>query len=366
MSSSVGTFRDVLSGKKRGVVATLLRMLLFPLSIGYRWGVALRNHLYNRGLRSVRRVDAVVISVGNLTTGGTGKTPLVETLARMLRESGVRVAVVSRGYKRKRGRDSDEKLLLVENLPDVPHVIHANRVAAAREAVAKFDAQVVLMDDGFQHRRLARDLDVVTVDATNPFGYGHLLPRGLLREPVRSLRRADVVVITRTRLVPPQEPPRLEATIREIAPHVLVVHAEDVVLGLRKPDGDMLPASDLRGTRVVAFCGIGNPDAFRGTLNALGTRVEAFFAFGDHHRYRTRDLETVDAQGHIDKADAIVTTQKDVVRIDPGFHWHRELLVVRMECRLTRGKEAFEERIRALVAARRDASTPSPSGRGSG
>jgi len=356
MSRSADTIRDILSGKRRGFRARLVRLLLFPMSHIWRSAVAMRNRLYDWKLRRVHQVDCRVISVGNLTTGGTGKTPLVETLARMLHADGVNVVVVSRGYGRKRGRKSDEQLLLGENLAEIPHVTDPDRVAAAREAIRKHNAEVVIMDDGFQHRRLRRDLDIVTIDATNPFGYGHILPRGLLREPPKSLRRADVAVITRSKLVPPQEPPRLEATLREIAPALLVVHAEEEVLGLRKPDGTMLPAKNVREKHVVAFCGIGNPEGFLLTLTNLGARVDAFFAFSDHHRYRKRDLDAVNAEAHIENADMILTTQKDAVKIDAGFHWQQELLVVRIGCRITRGQDVLKERIDAVVRAKETAS----------
>ena len=351
MARSVPAFQEIVSGERRGFWATIARALLWPLSIGYRWGIALRNRLYDRHIRKARRVDAMVISVGNLTTGGTGKTPLVETLAKMLRGRGVTVAIVSRGYKGARTGDSDEKRMLARNLPDVPHVTNPDRVGAAREAVEAHNAQVVIMDDGFQHRRLHRDLDIVTIDATRPDGYGYLLPRGLLREPMTSLKRADVAVITRTRLVPPTEGARIEERLRRLAPGLVVVHSEQDVVAIEDLYADARPDDFLRGKHVCAFCGVGNPDAFRQTLTRLGARLTDFFAFADHHRYRDHDLKTVNASAHIESADAIVTTQKDAVRIDSGFHWQRDLLIVRIACRLTRHREALEERLDALVAA---------------
>jgi len=207
------------------------------------------------------------------------------------------------------------------------------------------------MDDGFQHRRLHRDLDVVTVDATNPFGYGHLLPRGLLREPPKSLRRADVAVITRTRLVPPVEPARLEAKLHAIAPDLAIVHSRHEVVAIDDLQGNSHPPAFLRGKHVCAFCAIGNTGSFRKTLKNLGARVTDFHAFGDHHRYRTEDLEAVNIAAHVENVDAIVTTQKDAVRMPGDFHWQRDVLVVRIECRLTQGREALEQRIDALLAA---------------
>src|SRR5262245_1460980 len=173
-----------------------MRLALRAASVPYGWGVRLRNRLYDRGWKRVARAPVPVVSVGNLTLGGTGKTPCVEYICRYYRSLDLRVAVLSRGYGAEHG-PNDEALVLEENLPDVPHLQGADRVALARTAVEELESEVLVLDDGLQHRRLARDLDVVLVDATAPWGHGFLFPRGLLREAAGGLRRAGVVVLTR-------------------------------------------------------------------------------------------------------------------------------------------------------------------------
>lgn len=336
---------EILSGERRGFWASLVRMLLWPVAHGYKQGIALRNRLYDRRLRRIHCIDCKVISVGNLTVGGTGKTPLVEYIAGYLHDLGRKVVILSRGYKARAGRPNDEKLLLAENLPDVPHIAWKDRVAAGRQAVTDHDAQVVVMDDGFQHRRLGRDLDIVTIDAMSPFGYGYLLPRGLLREPPESLARADVVVITRSRLVDPEHLLDLEEQVARFAPQALVVHAVEQVLCFQDLKGNERPPDALVGKRVVAFCGIGNPEAFRQTITDLGVNVAAAFVYDDHQQYTKDHLKAVDRVATDRNAEAILTTQKDRVKIPAEFPWKHDLLVVKIGMRITQGETAFRRRI---------------------
>ncbi|MGE0376761.1 MAG: tetraacyldisaccharide 4'-kinase, partial [Planctomycetaceae bacterium] len=190
-------FLDLISGRRRGVVAAMLRGALTLGIPAYGAAVRARNCLYDMGLRRIHDAGIPVVSVGNLTTGGTGKTPVVAWAAEWFRSHDVRPCLVSRGYRLLEAGGNDEQRVLAQLCPQVPHVQNRDRVAAARIAVRLHDADVVILDDGFQHRRLARDLDIVLIDTTNPWGYGHLLPRGLLRELPSALRRADLVVLTR-------------------------------------------------------------------------------------------------------------------------------------------------------------------------
>src|SRR5262249_6755218 len=189
-------FRELVSGQRRGIKAGLLRAGLRIAETPYSLAMRTRNLWYNLG-QSSSRVEAKVISVGNLTLGGTGKTPMVEWLGRWFRKRGVRVAIVSRGYGAEDGVLNDEALELEQKLPDVPHLQNADRVAASRVAIEEFASQVILLDDAFQHRRIARDLDIVLLDALEPFGFDHVFPRGTLREPLEGLARASFVVLTR-------------------------------------------------------------------------------------------------------------------------------------------------------------------------
>lgn len=350
MSGAVSTIHDILSGKRKGFRAAIVRFLLVGFSIPYRLLVSVRNKLYDWKLRAVHRLDCKVIAVGNLTTGGTGKTPLVETLVDYLLTRTPKVVIISRGYGAGEDEPNDEKMVLCENLPDVPHVAGADRLACALVARRRHDARVVIMDDAFQHRRVARDLDIVTVDATNPFGFGHLLPRGLLREPPASLSRADVVVITRSRLVDDAELTRLEDEISGLAPDALIVHAAEQVVALTDTAGEDRDTDDIKGRNAAAFCGLGNPEAFRRTVTALGVRLSAFLVFGDHHRYTPDNLRTIDAVAEVHQADVILTTQKDRVKIPAGFPWKHELRVVKIKLHITRGEEDLKRRLDELTA----------------
>src|SRR5947209_3482800 len=181
-----------------------------------------RNVLFDRGWARSHRAAVPVISVGNLTVGGTGKTPCVEYVARFFRRMELSVAILSRGYGAEHG-PNDEALVLEENLPDVPHLQGADRVTLARTAVEELESEVLVLDDGFQHRRLARDLDIVLIDATNPWGHGYLLPRGLLRESPRGLKRAGVVMLTRCDQVSGDEVKRIRERVGQLAPQAAVV-----------------------------------------------------------------------------------------------------------------------------------------------
>ncbi len=190
----------LIRGQTQAPWAPLARGVLRAGAVAYGAAVSARNFGFDRGWLRSHRALVPVVSVGNLTLGGTGKTPMVEWLARWFRSREVRVAILSRGYGHT-GGINDEGLVLEENLPDVPHLQNPDRVALAQTAVRELESELIVLDDGFQHRRLARDLDVVLLDALDPFGLSQLCPRGLLREPVRSLRRAAVVVLSRADLV---------------------------------------------------------------------------------------------------------------------------------------------------------------------
>jgi hypothetical protein len=202
-------YRDIVSGRRCGAAAAVVRGGLRAASVPYSVAVRLRNRAYDLGLKRTYRVEVPVVSVGNLTLGGTGKTPLVEHLARWFRAAGLRVCILSRGYGAADGAANDEAQVLAENLPEVPHLQGRDRVALARRAIDVHHAQVLLLDDGFQHRRLARDLDLVILDALDPLGGNNLFPRGLLREPLSSLRRADLILLNRADLLSDRQRQRI-------------------------------------------------------------------------------------------------------------------------------------------------------------
>ncbi|MGL4514169.1 MAG: tetraacyldisaccharide 4'-kinase [Lacipirellulaceae bacterium] len=354
-------FYDLVSGRRRGVGASLARGGLALAEGPYRAVVWWRNRRYDTRPALAQHAQTPVVSVGNLTLGGTGKTPMVKWVARRLRRGSVRVAIVSRGYGAAQRGSSDEGLELEHALPDVPHLENADRVAAAQLAADELASQVVVLDDGFQHRRLARDLDIVLLDATAPFGFGHVFPRGSLREPASSLRRAHAVVLTRADLV--EEPAR--AAVRErvarLAPRA--VWAEAVaeptsLVGLRS-EGDFAssieaPLETLRGARVAAFCGLGNPAVFRRTLERLGAEVAWFGDFPDHHPYGRADVERIERGARESGASAVVTTHKDLVKVAAASLADLPLWGVTIEARFTVGEElvaSLVDRVAARVPA---------------
>ncbi len=277
------------------------------------WGQA-RNIAYDIGWKRSRRATVPVISVGNITLGGTGKTPMVEWLARWYRRRGARVTLISRGYGHA-GGINDEGLVLEENLPDVPHLQDPDRVKLAAIATTELDAELIILDDGFQHRRLARDLDIVMLDALDPFGLGRLFPRGLLREPVGSLRRASAVVLSRADLLDSAQREQIRQRVQVTAPHVPFLEARHAPIELIDSEGRTYPLDALAGSEIAAFCGIGNPEGFRRTLVPLCRRVIDLKVFPDHHRFNASDVQSlVEWAGKVNGILAL-TTQKDLVKL---------------------------------------------------
>jgi tetraacyldisaccharide 4'-kinase len=292
-----------------------------------------------------------VISVGNLTLGGTGKTPCVEYVARFCRQRDVRVTILSRGYGSVRGRN-DEALVLEENLPDVPHLQGPDRVVLASTAVEELESEALILDDGFQHRRLQRDLDLVLLDATNPWGHGYLFPRGLLREPARSLRRAGVIALTRCDQVEPAVRRALREAVERLAPQVPVVETTHRPVGLINSERQQTPLEDLGKYRVAAFCGIGNPEAFRKTLVDLGADVRAFRIFADHHAYSRADVESLRTwAGQQAKDCVIVTTQKDLVKLRLAMLGGRPLWALQICLHVEVGQELLDRKLQEVVGS---------------
>ena len=346
---SPSRFRDLVSGRRRGVTAAVLRLVLRLAEAPYTWAVRWRNWRYDSGAAAVHRVDVPVVSVGNLTLGGTGKTPMVEWLARWFRQREVRVTVISRGYGARSGTQNDEALELQQKLPDVPHLQNPDRVAAAKAAVGRFDSQVIVLDDAFQHRRIARRLDIVMLDASEPFGFGHVFPRGTLREPVAGLHRADVVALSRADMLDESSRAEIRRRVGRHAPDaewLEVVHAARTLISA---GGVAEPLERLAGKPVAAFCGLGNPAGFRHTLASCGYRVADFREFPDHYRYGRRDVESLSAWA--DKLDvaAVLCTHKDLVKLAVDRLGRRPLRAVGVGLEITTGRESLEARLRALL-----------------
>ena len=341
-------FRALVSGRQRGLGPAALRGGLRLAEVAYTAGVCYRNTRYDRGAATVHRMAVPVVSVGNLTLGGTGKTPMVAWLVRWFAARGVRAAVLSRGYGAAGGSRNDEALELEQRLPGAIHLQNPDRVAAAEEAVSKLHAEVIVLDDGFQHRRLARDLDVVLLDALEPFGFGHVFPRGMLREPIVGLRRADVVVLTRADLVDAQQRGQIWKIVHRHAPQAACAETTHAPRQLIAVDGRQESLAAIRGAAVAAFCGLGNPAGFRRTLEALGCRPVAFREFPDHHRYSQGDIEALAAWIRTLDVSAVVCTPKDLVKLPVGELASRPLWAVAVAIEFLSGQDALEDRLQRL------------------
>ena len=363
-------FRDLVSGRRRGAMAAGLRTILAAAEVPYTWAVRWRNRSYDCGANTVYRVDVPVISVGNLTLGGTGKTPMVEWIVRWFLAQGKKVGIISRGYGT-RGGPNDEARELAWKLPGVPHVQDPDRVAAARKAIEERGCQVLVLDDAFQHRRIGRDLDIVLLDALEPLGYEHVFPRGTLREPVEGLSRAHVVALSRADLLTAAQEnqfaiawpssrrrrcgsrpcmhrwhwwPRSRKGRASYSPRSAVVSSSYSPRSAVVSSSQQ-PLETLRGRRVLAFCGLGNPAGFRHTLEVCGYDVVEFHEFPDHHAYSPDDLNTLAAAARQIAAEALVCTQKDLVKIGTDRLADRPLWAIRVGIDFLAGREAFERQL---------------------
>jgi tetraacyldisaccharide 4'-kinase len=324
------SYRKLVSGESGCQCPCVGLGLSFAATI-YSLVIRLRNFLYDRGWLKAQRVNATVISVGNITVGGTGKTPLVVWMYKFLQRKEIQCAILTRGYKthtaeqgtKDEGRETkiDEPAILAESCPEAKVIINPDRVAGANEAITKFGAKVLVMDDGFQHRRLHRDLDIVTIDATCPFGYDRMLPAGLLREPITALKRADAVVTTRCDQIREAELGRVEEKLREVKGDMIIARSIHKPVCAKLGDGKEISIEQLKGKKVFAFCGIGNPQAFLGTIKSIGTEVAGSKIYDDHHHYTPDDLSEIYEQAGTVKAELILTTQKDWTRITGDFRF---------------------------------------------
>lgn len=312
---SPSQWRELISGRRRGLWAALLRgCLRFP-ELGYSAATWWRNRQFDLGKREIYQAEVPVVCIGNLTVGGTGKTPMVEWTARQLRQHDVRVAILSRGYGAEQGGKNDEALELELALPDVPHLQNPDRVASAQVAVEELTSQLLLLDDGFQHRRLARDLDIVLLDASEPFGYDHQLPRGTLRESLTGLSRARAIILSRADMLNEQEREQVRQRALKYSPEAAwceVVHQPAALLSATQ---GAEPIGDLSAKRVAAFCGIGNPAGFRHTLETLGCVPVGWQEFADHHAYTRDDVEQLTVFCQETNADLLLCTRKDLVKL---------------------------------------------------
>ncbi len=342
------------------------RVILFFLSFFYRLIINLRNWLYDKQIFTSASLSCPVISVGNITVGGTGKTPCVIMVTKILLRHGFKPAVISRGYGGKKGKKvnvvsdgsnilldaevaGDEPLMLARALPGVPVITGAKRTAAGSAAVRNFGANIIICDDAFQHRKIARDIDIVLLDYERPFSNGLLLPAGALREPPKSLKRADCLIMTRV-----DEKAVFNKAAHKIADYFQreVFLSRHVVRDVAKgDDAASMPLTALQGKKICAFCGIAQPDSFRKMLVDARAEIISFDAYPDHYAYHSCDVEELKDKFIRCHADYLLTTEKDAVRLEKYPSFIKILSILRVEMEIMPSEKALENFLLRRVCA---------------
>lgn len=329
------------------------------LSLLYGGAVRARTLFYALGLKKPKRLPCPVISVGNITVGGTGKTPIVMALARELMKRGVPVAILSRGYKGKKPsgplvgdgqriilspeESGDEPFLMAKSCRDIPVFIGKDRFVTGQMAFQQFGVRGLLLDDGYQHLQLYRDLNILLIDSHIAFGDDHLLPRGILREPSSHLRRAHLFLLTK--VDHPEACSSLEAKLREIHPSSPVFHSHYEPLGLIGPKEEWEELHSLKGKKALVFSGIANPDYFSSLLMRSGMEIVKEVILPDHHRYTAKDVVSLEKEGK--GVDWFVTTEKDMVKLARLNIGHLPIRALRIEVRIWE-EEEFYQRVMAF------------------
>ena len=286
------------------------------LSCAYSGVMRVRNFLYQKGISKSYKVSVPVICVGNITTGGTGKTPMVAWVVNQLKLLGKSPAILTRGYKAVDGKSDEAELL--KKLTSVPVIMNPDRVAGAKNAIVQ-GADILVMDDGFQHMRLKRDADIILLDSTNPFGYRKMLPAGRLREPMKGLSRAAAFVATRSDQSTEENINSFLAYAKKFAPNAPTAKASHYPTKLISLTGEQLNLEEIRNKKVLAFCALGNPAGFYNTLEHLGAKLVDHVEFADHADYSEKMLNKILDRAKQLNADFIITTQKDAIKIPTNF-----------------------------------------------
>ncbi len=379
MREKVITFYLACINNERGKIYSLFRSLFFILSRFYYLAIKLRWLIYKLGVLPRAKLPCTTISVGNITWGGTGKTPAVIMIAEMLREMGKRVAILSRGYGRSKKSDrnnktsmvsdgkrlilssreaGDEPYLLARNLPDVPVIVGKNRICGGKDAIKKFASEVVVLDDGFQYWPLNRDIDIVTIDCLSPYGNGYLIPRGSLREPISHLSRADIFLLTKANFVSRDNVQRITGDLVRLNPQSTILESVHRPKYLRGTfSGEKKSLAFVKDRKVVTFSSIGNPYSFEKTLEELGAKIVKNFRFPDHHVYQRNDLGEIESarRAELYKGEVIaVTTEKDGVRLERLISWESdripwEIWILKIELEIIKGREEWQRKIESYI-----------------
>lgn len=351
------TIETIMHQRSPSTEHPFLAQLLQGASVVYGWGQKFhRTAAQSKATR--KRLSCIVVSVGNLTVGGTGKTPMVIYLAKRLKKTGFKIAILSRGYGGKAeskggivtdgqtllmtsANAGDEPVLLACQLPGVPIVVGKDRFRSGKLAIDAFQPDVLLLDDGFQHYGLHRDLNLVLLDGRRPLGNGFLLPRGTLREPVAALKRADVMIMTRADHCDESQWIQIQGQFPE-KPLFCANHQPTIVPRSSVSDTTVIRAlADLKGEPVLAFSGIGQNETFFQMIETAGARLVGRVPFPDHFSYSPDHLHQIDRQATLYKADYILTTAKDAVRIRKEHNWSRPLIV--LDAKIEFASDSFDQ-----------------------
>lgn len=331
---------NLVTNYPKGIVNWLLLSLLWILSWLYRLIILIRAGLYKSGIIKQIKLSCPVISIGNITVGGTGKTPMIDYLAQQFAQKNKKVVVLSRGYGRVDGGRDDEQLSFDNK--SIIRLTGANRAKLGQLACKAYLPDVILLDDGFQHWRIQRDWDIVMIDCLNPFGSRNLFPAGILREDLNALKRASLFILTHCNLV-------RESDVAKITDY-LVGFNKPIIKSIHKPIALInqeqklvdIPLESLKGKKVESFCGIGNPDSFRSTLGKLGILLSGFSIFPDHYVYNESEISDLVKQAREQKSDYIITTIKDIVKIPHNFIPEITIYALKVELDIIEGKEKLE------------------------
>lgn len=348
-------FYNLATDKAKGIAAPIFKFMLFLISLIYAFLVTIIRLFYNLKILQAAHLNCKVISVGNIAWGGTGKTPVVEMLAKLLNDSGHKVAIQSRGYKGSKSDNAkvtgDEPLMLQENLGRIPIITGKKRLSLAKSALEIFSLDTVILDDGFQHWKIHRDLDIVAIDATNPFGNGFLIPRGILREPLNSLRRADIFFLTRADETKDLSP--LKQELKELNKNALIIsslHSPDGFYNILDIQRKNISTVSLLQKKIAFVTAIGNPEAFENTLLKLGLKVSLKFIFLDHYEFTKSDFDKIINQCIKEGISTLLTTQKDAVKLKQHCSGLNKLdiLVLRIKIKITENEDLFFHRLFGL------------------
>ena len=345
---------SIMKGERKALDARIVGAILSLCAVLYGVIVRCVSFFYKAGIFPSKKVPPKVISVGNITLGGTGKTPFTIMLAERIKQMGKKTAVLIRGY------GEDESHLLAARLGGIPVLVGADRYKSAKRAVNEFQSNSIILDDGFQHRRLKRDLNIVLVDTTSPFGNMRLFPAGILREPLERLKDADLCVLTKADMKPKNKPAIYEA-LKKIKSDIVIAESLYKPSGLKKLSGDVIPTAYIKGKRVALLAAIANPEYFEWMLKNLGAEIGRTFYYVDHHIYTNKDLDSVIEKCAREGINIVITTEKDIMRSNangqqglPDLIRKRaeaervEFFSLMIDCTVTKNEEGVIARLRSL------------------